>query len=845
MALAGWNILQKIACTIAAADIPSAQSDMPVLLHLSAASGKSAYDLSDIFTKLGTNSLKIAVEVSNTGNQCSVEVEVWDNAGGSAQLWVKVPALSDSAGAVLNLYYDETQADNTAYVGAIGSTPGVAVWANSYLHVYHLSQTPGGAGTVLDSLAAVNGSSVNMDGTDLVAAHLGKGLEFNGGDEHVTYTFPANIDTATTEISIKATDTPAAYDGIFTPYSDVGSVAMAFLVRGAGGGVCFYRNNTGESSSLDVADFTAWNHFSFSISPTSEKITNHTSGTSASAADSIARYIAAESAASRWFNDTRRFPGIMRGLFISSVVRSDDWLAISHKSRTDTLITYSLPVSGGLLYTSCEQPYSLPLDVLLADLAQPYTIAFPLAVDLLQLYSILLEIWLTQHYGDVPWLQRDVSQPYGGAAILQRELQQRWESALELDISLEQPWTMAETLQLYSEQSWGIVAEVLHLTSEQLYQINELSQLFAGLSQPYAIAGEATRLYQLTTKLYIDDERFPYHSLEWQATSSEYAWYCAFATVSQAAAMRCVDGAAIRIEHMGETWHLQCAGGWMLDRKHAEDLYRAEGWSRTRALDLATPLLGDLPGAMASQIVADLAAPFGISVDWQMADGYIAAGKLSANNMTPMALIAEIVHDAEGIVQSTMDGNLLIVAAEETPIPDYPTVEPAVTINARLERISTSCQNDEQKGYNRFIVSDQAAGGDQFRLEYEPITAGAREIRLFVVPIAGRQFVLSHSGGNEVSIEPFGLANLAVIDEQIEFTAGSGKTQKPIYGISAQAWLKANLGAIDPVSEDGTLTAAVAGYSLLRISYISRYFKWIVRSPNLEDVQFIANEVTV
>lgn len=498
-----------------------------------------------------------------------------------------------------------------------------------------------------------------------------------------------------------------------------------------------------------------------------------------------------------------------------------------------------------IIVTQLLQFYSL-IDQIVASSDQPYSIAVDLGTrSLEQLYSILLEIWLTQHYGDVPWLSRSLAQPYSGAAVLTRELQQRWGAALEIGVSLAQPWSLAETMQPWSDQAYGIAAEVLHLTSEQLYQINELTHLFAGLAQPYAVAGEAARLHHLTTKLYIDDERFPYHSLEWQATGTEYAWYCAFATKSAAAAKLCVDGAAIRIEHMGETYRLKCYGGWLLDRRHGEDVYRIEGWSRTRDLDLATPLLGDIPGGMASQLVADLAAPFGITVDWQMADGYIAAGKLSANDQTPLAMIAEIVHDAEGIIQSTPDGNLLIVAAEETAVPDYPTVNPAVTINARLERISASEQKDEQRGYNRFVVSDQTAGGDQFSLDYEPIEAGAREIRLFIVPIAGRQFVLSHSSDAEVSIEPFGLTNLAVVDEMVEFKAGVGRTQRPVYGISAQSWQKANLGAIKEYSEDGVLTAAVAGYSLLKISYVSRYHKWIGRSPNIEHIQFRADEVTV
>lgn len=846
MALSGWNHAQKIACTISAADVPSDQIDVPVLLNLTADAGLTGFDCSDVFAKLADNSLKIAVENGNTGNQCPVEIEAWTNGSGTAQLWVKIPALLAGSGGLLHFYYDETQADNVTNVGAVGSSAGQSVWTNNYKHVYHLSQAPGGAGTVLDSAGtgAINGTSVNMDSSDLVAADVGSGLEFNGADEQVSFAFPANLTTATVEISIKATTgTPAPYDGIFSADSNIGSVAMAFIVRGAGGGVSFYRNNSGESSSLAVTDFTAWNHFSYHISPTTEKITNHTSNTSASASDSISRYIHVNSSLARWYNESRRFPGIMRGLFISSVVRTDDWLAISHKSRTDTLITYSLPISSVVLHTACEQPYALPMDQFEVDLDQPYVIAVPLEVDCLQLYSILLEIWLTQHYGDMPWLEASLYQPYGGAAVLQRDLLQRWGSALEINIDLEQEWSLAETLQVHNVQGYGIAAEVLHLTSEQLYQINELTQLFTGLSQPYAIAGEAARLYSLTTQLFIDDERFPYHQLEWQTVITEYAWYCAFSTKSLAAARRCVDGAAIRIEHMGETWLLKCYGGWLLDRRHAEDVYRIEGWSRTRDLDLATPLLGDIPGGMASQIARDLAAPFGIAVDWQMADGYIAAGKLAANNQTPLAMIAEIVHDAEGIIQSTPDGNLLIVAAEETAVPDYPAVTPAVTINARLERISTSEQKDEQKGYNRFVVSDQVAGGDRFNLEYEPIDAGAREIRLFIVPIAGRQFVLTHSSGAEVGIEPFGLASLNIPDELVEFKAGVGQTAKPLYGISAMAWQKANLGAIT-FSEDGVLTAAVAGYSLLKISYVSRYHKWIGRSPNIEDIQFIAHEVT-
>jgi hypothetical protein len=487
----------------------------------------------------------------------------------------------------------------------------------------------------------------------------------------------------------------------------------------------------------------------------------------------------------------------------------------------------TLPTSSSLLFSALHQPYG-DVPLLAASLQQPY--------------SLLIETWLQQIYGDVPELSTALHQPYGDAAVLQRTILQPWADALQVEASLEQPFSFPETLQAAIEQRWGIVAAVLEKSCEQLFHLEQNTTLFAGLCQPFAMLGEAARLHSLTTKLYVGGVRIPYVSLEWQATDSEFFWYCAFSVKSRAVADLCADGAAIRIEHMGEEYHLKCYGGWLLDRRHAEETYRVEGYSRTRGLDEATPLRQDFAGGLASQIVADLAAPFSIAVNWKMVDGWIADGKLTANDETPMTIIRNIVADMGGIVQTTPAGDLLIIAEEEIAIPDYPTAPVSATINASLERISTSEQRDEQKGYNKFVVSDQAAAGGQFALDYVEIDAGTRELRLFVVPLEGRQFTLTSSGGSEVTIEPVGVVDLAIVDELVEFVAGSGRTQRPIHGISAQAWQRDNLGAIT-ATEDGVLTAATTGYSLLKISYTSRYHKWLGRDSNIESVQFVATEV--
>ncbi len=66
----------------------------------------------------GSNSNKFAIEVGNTGQQCYVEIENWED--DLAQLHVKVPSISSTKTTSLNLWYDSTHDDNTDYVGNTG-----------------------------------------------------------------------------------------------------------------------------------------------------------------------------------------------------------------------------------------------------------------------------------------------------------------------------------------------------------------------------------------------------------------------------------------------------------------------------------------------------------------------------------------------------------------------------------------------------------------------------------------------------------------------------------------------------------------------------------------------------
>jgi len=164
--LGTWANRRKI--SIAAADVTADLTDFPVRVSLSSLSGKGSDDVTGIFTEVGANSLKIAATKSDEITELYVEVEYWDSGSSSAELWIKVPSLLAASGGDIYLYYDNTKADNTTYVGVVGSISGETVWDNDFVCVMHLAET---TGQYFDSTSNNNDTSV-VDTTSRTRAGL-------------------------------------------------------------------------------------------------------------------------------------------------------------------------------------------------------------------------------------------------------------------------------------------------------------------------------------------------------------------------------------------------------------------------------------------------------------------------------------------------------------------------------------------------------------------------------------------------------------------------------------------------------------------------------------------------
>ena len=212
--LSGWD--KRVKLTIDQTKIDTAnQLNFPVLVSLSIASGITSADVSCVFDELTSdaNRKKIAITTSDGVTQCYVEIERWDDANEKAVLWAKIPIITYNADTDLYLYYDKDHADNTIYIGDIGSTPGQTVWDSNFIGIWHMCQDPsGGANCIKDSTSNTNhGTPVgSMASGDLVDGKIGKALDFDGNDDGIDCNFNTNYSNFSVEcIFNKNIDVPS------------------------------------------------------------------------------------------------------------------------------------------------------------------------------------------------------------------------------------------------------------------------------------------------------------------------------------------------------------------------------------------------------------------------------------------------------------------------------------------------------------------------------------------------------------------------------------------------------------------------------------------------------------
>lgn len=344
--LGTWAFRVKV--SIDADQVDDALSDFPFMIHLSASAGQGADDLTPIFDELGANSLKIAVTTDDEVTQCYVEVEKWDDTGEDAILWVKAPSVASGSDTDFYLYYDALQADNTTYVGTLGSAVGQNVWDASFDLVSHMANDPsGGTDAVKDSSDSNHGTSAGtMTTGDLVAGKAGNCLEFDGTDDYVVYDkdgsgFPSGNEVWTIEaLCYFDRVTSPGNDDVFLVGAGVGGTkqAIGWGVRDGYFRIIHYSYDwTSVANQLSV---DTW--YSYAVVYDQANANFYVNGVLIEQAARSSLNVSATD----WYVGTLSyqagpyFQGKICEVRVSSVTRNAAWLKATHYSQWDDLIYF-------------------------------------------------------------------------------------------------------------------------------------------------------------------------------------------------------------------------------------------------------------------------------------------------------------------------------------------------------------------------------------------------------------------------------------------------------------------------------------------------------------------------
>lgn len=485
-----------------------------------------------------------------------------------------------------------------------------------------------------------------------------------------------------------------------------------------------------------------------------------------------------------------------------------------------------------------NQPYSLLDRLPLAVFVQTYYLVNIVKGLLEQVYGIKTAAVLSQFYGDTPTIFRQLIQYYGNAAPAKRALVQLYGDALAIRRLISHPYALPAHLAAFIAQRYGVAGEQLQAVVDKLWALKGVDLPQKAIAQPYGILGDPSQILSYQVAVTAGGQPIDPLHLSIEASRDQYCLSCEIHCATLADYLACTVGGPLSITINDEPF-LFFVESRSRDRGHGTAEYVVRGLSPTARLDApyAEPVTGELTG-LASAIIASLAP--GVALSYRTVDWFIPPATLLVSDQTPLEIIRAIAHAAGAIVQTAPDGTLIIEPDYPVAVPAWESTAPEYALSDALDFFTVSEEFDHRDGFNRYLISDQLTSETTLRLEEETISETVKNIRGFRTPWVG-DFSLRHTGGPWVTIEPLGVESQE-LSEVVEFVAGSGRTQRPIYGVISLAWLQTGLGSVTH-AEDGRLVAAVEAESLLAITYMTKCLRWKVTNPRNEQVQFVAEEI--
>jgi len=249
----------------------------------------------------------------------------------------------------------------------------------------------------------------------------------------------------------------------------------------------------------------------------------------------------------------------------------------------------------------------------------------------------------------------------------------------------------------------------------------------------------------------------------------------------------------------------------------------------------------------AQVIIQTLCDAANITLDYQATDWQIK--ELDGQGRYPIEIINEIATAIGAVVQTTAAGVLTIRPRYPVNPAQYALETPAFSLTDIDDYISLDEQWVDRENYNSISIGDSDVDADESQTltitsdddldsEGEPIS-DKKILKIYSVPfISG--IALDHSAGAALGLTYQGITLEQIDEEAVEIVKGSGSLSRPFYSLVSKSYVHDNLGSVT-ISENGDIKTSTEEQSLLKISYKTKYHKFIAtRNTNDKYLQVFA-----
>ena len=489
-----------------------------------------------------------------------------------------------------------------------------------------------------------------------------------------------------------------------------------------------------------------------------------------------------------------------------------------------------------------------------------YIISFTPTTHFVEPYVDLLRALFNEPYVDTPIPLKEFNEYYNDMYLPLSNLNLLYGNVLSIFKSYLEIWNVQQTLLNLYDELYVLTDVVVEKIVNQDYDLKTVDEVSRTILLEYSLLDGATQVVNPSALFVVDGEYIEFLSMDISLDSSSYVISCNITLSSEEDYALCsyLKEVSCIIEGLTFNFFIETRRKTISNKQKS---FHLQLLSITAKLDApyAPVLVESFPdGINAQALIQQMADTESITIDYQLMDWNIPGYSISINDETPYQVIKRVVNAIGGIVQTKPDGTLLLISEYPDPLPNWDIVSAVQSFDAE-DYLTMSENTNINKGYNAFLISNQASSSNNIFLQEEAVDSITKIIKGFRIPFDNGSFDLETSGGPGISIEKYSTpieetipkvnSEGAPIDEEweiIEFVEYKGVTSNPIYAIIDYEWLEEDLGAFT-TAEDGTLTIinqdVVNGESLLRLKYTTKYWQWTVIGPDATKVQFFVPEV--